>query len=68
MLSLVPTITIAPADDAVRCLLLVALSPHVSAGEESLLECVVVDECLSVQLDFSLSVNAATEEIVIGYD
>ena len=44
------------------------LSPHVSAGEDSLLECVVVDECLSVQLDFSLSVNAATEEIVIGND
>ncbi len=45
-----------------------ALSPHVSAGEDSLLECVVVDECLSVQLDLSLSADAAAEEIVIGYD
>ena len=44
------------------------LSPHVSAGEESLLECVVVDECLGVQLDLSLSADAAAEEIVVGND
>ena len=42
-------------------------SPHVSVGENSLLECVVIDESLSVELDFSLRVNAAAEEFIIIY-
>ena len=42
-------------------------SPHVSVGENSLLECVVIDESLSVELDFSLRVDATAEEFIIIY-
>ena len=42
-------------------------SPHVSVGEKSLLECVIINESLSVELDFSLRVNATTEEFIIIY-
>lgn len=42
-------------------------SPHVSVGENSLLECVVIDESLSVELDFSLRADATAEEFIIIY-
>ena len=42
-------------------------SPHVSVGEKSLLECVVINESLSVELYFSLRADATTEEFIIIY-
>ena len=42
-------------------------SPHVSVGEKSLLECVVIYESLGVEFNFSLGVDATAEEFIIIY-
>ena len=45
----------------------IGCSPHISVREKSLLECVVIDESFSIELNLSLWVNATAEEFVVIY-